>query len=100
MRGVKPAPLGSLKDRMMARMFYMEESAKFDQVAAMMMGMAIASGGEQHTMNNMRNLLELHQETVAYKGWSVEASKVKKRKTLTDQNILDKVNRLGDLGRG
>jgi hypothetical protein len=81
-------------------MFLMEESAKFGQTAAFVTGLAIASGAEQATFNNIRTLLDSHHETMAYGNWSVEAVKTQKRKALSDRELLDKVNKLGELGRG
>jgi hypothetical protein len=81
-------------------MFIMEETSRFEDTATHVMGLAIASGAEQATFNNIRTLLDAHHKNIAFGSWSVDSLKEKKQAIRNDKDILEQVDKLGELGNG
>jgi len=99
MRGVQPPPLGSVQDRVMTRMYMMEQIQEHETLSTV--GMLLASSGraDKMMMGNIRRVLEEHRKTLAFANWSNTARQEETERATTDDDILKKVEAMGGMYR-
>jgi len=103
MRGVQPPPLGSVSDRVMTRMYMMEQLQQHEAISTIGMLLASVSPADKRVMGNIRGVLAEHRKSVAFGSWSNAALAERAseaNKSQTDEDILKKVEALGGMHRG
>ena len=96
MRGVQPPPLGSVKSSLFARMFLMEQTQTYDAVSTLGMVMAASNSVDRSQAEKVLRIITNFADSVGFKKWSNSAKQEKKARELTDQDLLEKVSKLGE----
>ncbi len=94
LRGVTPPEVGTTRDRIMTRMYMMEQAEKFEIVTTIGMLLAASVSDPANVMGNINKVLDNYKDMVGYASWSNDKKLKKKQKQRTDADILAKVSKL------
>lgn len=95
LRGIELPEVGSVRERVMTRMFSMEQAAKTEEVVVMGLVTAAAIGADKARMDNVKNILNKYREVSGFNSWSNDYKGEQKQQEHSDQSMLDRVAKLG-----
>lgn len=94
LNGIEPPEIGTIKDRIMTRMFSMEQARKVEEMSTLGSLIASANRADQNVVNNIKSILEGYKETSGYNTWSNDSKNKVKDKEKIDSDMLDRVSKM------
>jgi len=95
MRGITPPPLGSVRDRLMSEMFAREKLLEHENLATMAIVMAHINGVTKESADKIFKILDEHRERQLFKHWMMGSKREQRAKVVSDQEMLERLNRMG-----
>lgn len=95
MRGIELPEIGSIRDKLLTRMFFMEETRQMEMVHVIGSLVVAAGGATENSVTNMNKILDNYRKSVCYGRWSNDLREQMLREKKSDEQILDMVSKLG-----
>jgi len=94
LKGIEPPEIGTVRDRVMTRMFSMEQAKKLEEMSTFGSLIAVANKADKTVMNNIKSVLDHYKDTTGYNTWSNLKKTKKVEKKQTEAELLAKVAKL------
>jgi len=95
MRGIQLPEIGGVRDKLLSRMFLMEELRQAELVSTIGSLMVAAVGANDTSVANVRKVMDNYRISVGYGRFSNEQREEQVRKEKSDDDLLKMVERLG-----
>ena len=95
MRGIQLPEIGSIRDKLLSRMFLMEELKQAELVSTLGSLMVAAVGANDTSIANVRKVMDNYRVSVGYGRFSNTQRAEQVRKEKSDDDLLKMVEGLG-----